>query len=96
MYFYVICQDKPDSADLRGATRPAHLEYVLASDCVQLGGALMTEDRASMIGTLILLDVADREAAEAWAAADPYAKAGLFERVEIHPWTHSIGALEAP
>ncbi len=32
------------------------------------------------------VEAADRAAAEALAAADPYARAGLFERVEIRPW----------
>ncbi|EFG9941320.1 hypothetical protein BL470_005420, partial [Escherichia coli] len=37
-------------------------------------------------GSLVVIDVADRSAAEAFAANDPYARAGLFESVEIKPW----------
>jgi uncharacterized protein YciI len=44
-----------------------------------------------MCGSLLILDVADRAAAEAWADGDPYAKAGLFETVEIHAWKQVIG-----
>jgi uncharacterized protein YciI len=40
-----------------------------------------------MRGSLLILDVPDRTAAEGWAAGDPYAKAGLFGRVEIRAWT---------
>ena len=42
-------------------------------------------------GSLVVLDVPDRAAAEAWAAADPYAKAGLFAAVTIRPWNRVIG-----
>jgi uncharacterized protein YciI len=44
-----------------------------------------------MIGTLIVLDVADRAAAEAWLRQDPYSKAGLFEQVEIRLWRWVVG-----
>jgi len=49
-----------------------------------------------MIGSLIILDVDTREEAEAWAANDPYAKAGLFERTEIKAFKHLIGGLADP
>jgi uncharacterized protein YciI len=39
-----------------------------------------------MIGSLLILDLADRQTAEDFAANDPYSKAGLFESVAIHPW----------
>ena len=39
-----------------------------------------------------MLATADRAEAEAWAAADPYALAGLFESVEINGFKHVIGA----
>jgi uncharacterized protein YciI len=32
-------------------------------------------------------------AAEAFAAADPYAKAGLFSSVSIQPWRIAVGEL---
>jgi uncharacterized protein YciI len=44
-----------------------------------------------MAGSLVILDVADRAAAEAWAAGDPYAKAGLFAQVAIRPWNRVVG-----
>lgn len=39
-----------------------------------------------MVGSLLILDFADKAEAENFAANDPYAKAGLFERVDIRPW----------
>jgi hypothetical protein len=46
-----------------------------------------------MAGSLFVLECADREAAEAFTAADPYQKAGVFERVEVRGFRVSIGSL---
>jgi uncharacterized protein YciI len=37
-------------------------------------------------GSMLVVEAADRAEAEAFAAADPYAKAGLFESVVIRPF----------
>ncbi|TIU11566.1 MAG: hypothetical protein E5W44_10355, partial [Mesorhizobium sp.] len=37
-------------------------------------------------GSLVMIEAPDMAGAQALAAADPYAKAGLFESVEIRPW----------
>jgi len=57
---------------------------------VQIGGPLLDE-KGDMCGSLVILDVETREAAERWAEDDPYAKAGLFERIEIRAWKKVIG-----
>ena len=44
-----------------------------------------------MCGSLIVLDVDSREAAEEFAAGDPYAVAGLFERVTITGFRPVLG-----
>ena len=44
-----------------------------------------------MVGSLVILDVEDMAAGEAWAANDPYNKAGLFEAVELITWKKVIG-----
>lgn len=89
--FVLYCVDKPNSLPLRLANREAHLAYVRGkADVVKLGGP-MTDDAGDMAGSLLILDVADRAAAEAFTAADPYSLAGLFERVEIRPIRISLG-----
>ena len=87
--FALICTDRPASHDLRLSRRPAHLAYLNASDCVRMAGPLV--EGGGMKGSLIVIEVADRLAAEAWAAADPYAQAGLFARVQIEEWMKVIG-----
>ena len=94
--YCVMCLDKPDSSALRQATRPAHLDYVVSQDCLQIGGPLIGDDGETMIGSMMVLSVADKAAAQAFVDNDPYTKAGLFAQVEIHAWKHLFGALDAP
>ena len=44
-----------------------------------------------MAGSLVILDVEDMAAGQAWADNDPYNKAGLFEAVELITWNKVIG-----
>lgn len=88
--FALICDDKPGAAALRRDTRAAHLAHVAETGVVVQAGPFM-DDAGGMIGSLIVLDVADRAAAEDWAAADPYARAGLFESVAVHRWNKVVG-----
>ncbi|RUU59532.1 hypothetical protein EOC99_22690, partial [Mesorhizobium sp. M7A.T.Ca.TU.009.01.1.1] len=37
-------------------------------------------------GSLVVVEASDLAGAQALSAADPYAKAELFESVEIRPW----------
>jgi uncharacterized protein YciI len=83
--FVLVCIDKPDAREIRAANRPAHLDYVDASGVVTLAGPFL-DGEGNPTGSLIILDVPDMAAAEAWAAADPYAKAGLFATVTIRAW----------
>lgn len=87
MLFAIICTDKPDHQQLRADNRPAHLAYLEAHESqIVLGGPLPNEDGSAMTGSLLVLDFADRAAAEAFAEADPYNQAGLFQSVEIKPF----------
>jgi uncharacterized protein YciI len=91
--FMLACFDKPNSLDLRLATREAHLAYVRENlDAVKVAGPLL-DDADQMAGSLFVLDTPDRAAAEAFNAADPYNKAGLFGRVEIRGFRATIGQL---
>ena len=83
--FAIVAIDKPNSRDLRASNRQAHLDYADATGMVVIAGPFLDGD-GSMTGSLIILDVPEMAAAEAWAAADPYATAGLFESVTIRAW----------
>jgi uncharacterized protein len=87
MHFVIHCTDRPDSAALRTANRPNHLAHLERhAAAILAAGPLLGADGASPVGSLLIMEFADRAAAEAFAAADPYAKAGLFAAVTITPW----------
>jgi uncharacterized protein YciI len=85
MLFVLIAKDKPDSLALRMATREAHFAFAQETGAVKLGGPFLGPD-GGMIGSMIVFEADDLDAAKAWAARDPYAKAGLFAAAEIRPW----------
>lgn len=83
MLYVIICTDRPGKLDLRMATRPAHLAYLesIQPKIAHVGPMLDIEGRPC--GSMVLVEAADRAEAEALAAGDPYAGAGLFESVVI-------------
>ena len=85
-WFAIHCIDKPDSADLRAETRAAHLAHV--NDFKQqilVAGPLLRPDGRAM-GSLLIMEFDDRDAAIAFANADPYHLAGLFESRSVTNW----------
>lgn len=87
MLFCVYCIDKPGHQDVRLANRSAHLEFAHGlGNQVLIGGPLLSDDQASMVGSLMVVDFPDQASVEKTFASDPYAKAGLFESVTIRPY----------
>ncbi|MEK9673853.1 MAG: YciI family protein [Rhodospirillaceae bacterium] len=93
MLYAIFAVDKPYHVQLRLDTRPTHVEYLRAnSDIIVTAGPMQSDDSETMIGSLLVLDVADRAAAVKFAENDPYAKAGLFESTRIMRWKRTIPA----
>lgn len=92
MLFALICTDKPGKLQVRADTRPAHLEHLQglnAQNKLAFAGPFLDAE-GKPNGSMVVLDAADMDAARALADADPYAKAGLFEKVEIRQWNWGI------
>ena len=87
--FALICTDKADHEPLRKATRDAHLAYLNETGVVRMAGPFLNS--GTMTGSLVVIEVPDAAAAQAWAALDPYALAGLFAKVRIEEWKKVIG-----
>lgn len=84
MAFIVQCIDKAGHLEVRLANRAAHLDHLKSNlDKVMMAGPTLADDGQTMTGSLLVLDFATRAEVEAFCAADPYAKAGLFEKVVI-------------
>lgn len=94
MYYLILARDAPDSLSLRGQSRPAHLARLQA---LRDEGRLLTagplpavdsEDpgEAGFNGSVIIAEFESVEDARAWADADPYKDAGVYESVEVVPY----------
>ncbi len=95
MLFAFICFDKPGMAELRQKVRAEHIEYMmLTKDRTVFGGPLQADDGETTIGSIFAIDFADRAAAEAFIAEEPYTKYGVFETPQIYPWKQMVPEVE--
>lgn len=91
--YILFCKDKPQSLDLRMATRERHLAYVGGfADRLKLGGPLLDEN-GDMAGSVLVLEADSLAEAEAFSANDPYRQAGLFQSVDISALRVTLGKL---
>ena len=90
--FLLLCTDRPDARELRAATRPDHLAYLEAhAAAVRLGGPWLDPADGAPLGSMLVIKAEDLAGAQAFAAADPYARAGLFAQVTVAPWRLVVG-----
>ncbi len=97
MLYALICNDKPGALELRMETRATHLAWLNGlkdAGTVKLAGPFLDGD-GKPNGSLVVIEAADRAAAETLAAEDPYARAGLFAAVEVRPWTWVVNNPES-
>ncbi len=91
--YVLVCNDKPDSLELRLANREAHLAYARGfADRLKVAGPLLDE-AGNMAGSLLILEAESLEGARAFNLDDPYQKAGLFASVQVTAFKASIGGL---
>ncbi|HBB79608.1 YciI family protein [Stutzerimonas nitrititolerans] len=94
MLYAIIATDAPDSLENRMATRPAHLarlEQLKNEGRLVLAGphpAIDSNDpgTAGFTGSLVVAEFESLQAAEQWAAADPYKDAGVYADVMVKPF----------
>ena len=89
MIFTFILIDKPDSAELRVRLRPIHKAYLAqVADRMAFAGPLTHDDGQTMLGSLMAIDFPSRDAAHAWLSEEPFTKAGLYARTEVHAFVN--------
>lgn len=81
--FAIVAYDRPDAGTLRADTRPRHLVHLEAIRDKATTIGPMLDESGTPLGSIIVADFADLAAAQAFAAADPYAQAGLFASVAV-------------
>jgi uncharacterized protein YciI len=55
------------------------------------------DDRGVTLGSILVIEAKDKADAEAFAAADPYAKVGVFQRTDINLYiSHIVSGKRIP
>lgn len=81
--YAVTCIDKPGMAEVRASIRQTHLDYLAAhADSVVLGGVTFNADGVKD-GSQWIINLPDLGEAEAFVAAEPFVKAGVFQTVRL-------------
>lgn len=89
MIFSFILIDKPGAAELRQRVRPEHKAYLAAvADRIAFAGPFTHDDGVTMIGSLLAIDFASRDAAHAWLAQEPFTRAGLYASTTVHAFVN--------
>ena len=93
--------DRTDSVALRARVRPEHKVYLgRVAEHIAFAGPLLAEDGQTMLGSLLVIDFADRAAALAWLAKEPFTCAGLYRETQVHAfrnlWPQRAGFADPP
>jgi uncharacterized protein len=94
MFYAIMATDKADSLSDRLAARPDHLARL---QTLQDAGRLLLAGphpaidaadpgSAGFTGSLVVAEFASLEQAQAWADADPYVAAGVYQQVTVKPF----------
>jgi len=94
MWYAILGTDHPGSQELRSSARAAHLarlHELREAGRLLLAGpfpAIDAEDPgpAGFTGSLIVAEFGDLAAAQAWAQADPYVAANVYNEVSVRPF----------
>ncbi|WP_312453864.1 YciI family protein [Pseudescherichia sp.] len=94
MLYVIYAEDIANSLEKRLSVRPAHLARLqLLSDEGRLltAGPMPTVDSndpgaAGFSGSTVIAEFESLEEAKAWAEADPYVAAGVYQNVSVKPY----------
>ena len=85
MMFVILGFDGPDGEARRKIYRPAHLAKMEPLD--QQGRVVLAGPLTDKAGSLIVIEADSFDEAQQFALEDPYTVNGVFEHVEVHPFT---------
>lgn len=100
MLYAINGEDVPNSLEKRMAVRPEHLKRIQSlqeAGRLILAGPYPAIDNhdpgpAGFSGSLIVAEFESLEAAQAWADADPYTHAGVYQKVTVKPFKKVLPA----
>lgn len=94
MLYAIMGEDIPNSQPKRASARPQHLErleVLKAEGRLLMAGPFPAIDSenpgdAGFSGSLVVAEFESLDAAKAWADADPYVAAGVYQQVVVKPY----------
>lgn len=91
MHYIVHCLDHEGAVDRRLAHYDAHKAYLAGAGMkTVISGPLLADDSETMIGSCFVLEADSKTEVEAFNAADPFSKAGVWKTVNIHPFSKRV------
>ncbi len=85
--FSVHALDAADGAAKRQSVHGAHVAHLKSAKdqgvTIVVGGPLVSDDGKGSVGSLMVIEAPDRATVEKFNRADPFAKNGVWARVEI-------------
>ena len=94
MWYVIDARDGADVLSRRLEARPRHLARLhdlRDAGRLLVAGPCPTTDAddpgpAGFSGSVVIAEFASLDAARAWAEADPYVEAGVYERIDVRPF----------
>ena len=84
MLYMLYGVDGPDGAARRASARAAHFAYLERhKDILVLGGATLRDEDDTRTGSVLIVNVPNRAAADAFAEDEPLRKAGVFKSYTV-------------
>ncbi|MBT3307632.1 MAG: YciI family protein [Rhodospirillaceae bacterium] len=84
MLYVMYGIDGPDGARIRVEERETHFDYLKQNEGIMvLGGATLADSDDGRTGSVLIINVPNRAAADAFAANEPFNVAGLFKQVFV-------------
>ena len=73
--------------------RGAHKEYLAAvADRIAFAGPLLADDGQTMIGSLLVIDFPNRDAARRWQEGEPFTGAGIYAASSVIAFSNQSDA----
>ena len=98
MWYVIMGHDAPGSLAKRMEVRPDHVarlrdlcdaaRLLVAGPCPAIDAS--DPGPAGYTGSVVIADFPSLDDARAWADADPYLLAGVYERVDVRPFRQAL------
>jgi uncharacterized protein len=95
MLYVIHATDRRDRLPIRARFYRAHRQHLDEAGTydvdVVTAGTLIADDGETPVGSVFVIDAADRAAADAFTRSDPYHVNGVWEQVQIHGYNKKRG-----